>query len=90
MILDIIIGWFRKRPMKKKLSYDEIVDHIYNCGIELSEKYEYKGNIYQVSDITLVAGIDNIKFQVVYYPLDNLLVRFSRDLEDFKSKFKIN
>lgn len=75
--------------MKKKLSYDEILDFVDNCGVQIARTYTYKGNDYQVNDITLVAGLDTVQFNVSYYPVDNLVVRFSREIEDFKSKFKL-
>lgn len=72
----------------KKLSYQEIFDYKSNCGINIGKIYTYKGTKYQVCEIVLQAGLNATVWQVVYYPVDNLLIRFSRELEDFKSKFK--
>lgn len=89
MIFDILIGWLNKLcPMKNKLTYEEIIDYKHNCGIKHAGEYKYKDVLYQVCDISLQAGVDEVSWQVIYYPLDNILVRFSRDLGDFKTKFE--
>lgn len=88
MILDILLGWLSNgQPVKKKLSYEEIIEYSHNCGVTLGKTYTYKGTEYQVCEIALQAGVESITWQVIYYPVDNLLVRFSRELEDFKVKF---
>ena len=88
MILDIIIGWLSSgQPVKKKLSYEEIIEYSHNCGVILGNTYTYKGTKYQVCEIALQAGVNETTWQVIYYPVNNLLVRFSRELEDFKTKF---
>jgi len=88
MIFDIIIRQFKQRLMRKKLTYKEIIDYTHTCKIELGRDYKYKDTIYQVCDISLQAGVDKPIWQVIYYPVDKILVRFSRELEDFKSKFE--
>ena len=76
--------------MKKKLTYKEILEFTKNCSIKPAQEYYYKDILYTVVDVTLVAGIDEEKWMVIYYPADNILVRFSRELEDFQSKFICN
>lgn len=90
MIFDILKGWLHfNRPMKKKLTYKEILEFTKNCRVKPGQQYYYKNVEYTVVDVSLVAGIDKEQWMVTYYPAHNILLRFSRELEDFKNKFNL-
>ena len=72
----------------KKLSYKEIKEFVSSSGLSIGENFTYKGTVYCVYDITLVAGVEPILFMVSYFPIEDVGVKFSREINDFKSKFE--
>ena len=58
-------------------------------NICLGSVYTYKNNEYQVIDIAVDKTAKSNRLLVIYYSVDDILTRYAREVNEFKSKFKL-